>query len=92
MPTETSGTTEGAFYRLSVGFSTVRQQTPICPPGWLRWLLDQIEQGVFLDPSEAVFVILSEHQELEPHADMREILKRPHGKSSPGADAPGLCY
>ena len=28
MPTETSGTTEGAFYRLSVGFSTVRQQTP----------------------------------------------------------------
>jgi predicted DNA-binding transcriptional regulator AlpA len=29
MPTETSGTTEGAFYRLSVGFSTVRQQTPM---------------------------------------------------------------
>ena len=29
MPTETSGTTEGAFYRLSVGFSTVRQQTPL---------------------------------------------------------------
>jgi len=50
---------------------------PICPPGWPRWLLDRIEQGVFLDPSEAVFVILSEHQELEPHADMREILKRP---------------
>ena len=31
MPTETSGTTEGAFYRLSVGFSTVRQQTPTSP-------------------------------------------------------------
>jgi hypothetical protein len=29
MPTETSGTTEDAFYRLSVGFSTVRQQTPL---------------------------------------------------------------
>nr|WP_238829642.1 hypothetical protein [Paracoccus aminophilus] len=32
---------------------------------------------MFLDPSEAVFVILGEHEELEPHADLRqELLKR----------------
>ena len=47
------------------------------PPGIAEWLLGLIEQGVFLDPSEAVFVILGEHEELEPHADLRkELLKR----------------
>jgi antitoxin ParD1/3/4 len=40
------------------------------------WLLDQIERGIFADPSEAVFVILGEHRELEPHADLREELLR----------------
>ncbi len=94
------------------------------PPSLVLWLFDRIEQGQFLDPSEAVFVILGEHKELEPHADLRrELLKRsieaaaddprpgisgeklkaccvrsakppcpsrPHGKSGPGADAPGF--
>ncbi|WP_210385380.1 hypothetical protein [Brucella anthropi] len=47
------------------------------PPELALWLLDRIEQGKFLDPSEAVFVILGEHEELEPHADLRrELLKR----------------
>ena len=47
------------------------------PPSLALWLLDLIEQGKFLDPSEAVFVILGEHKELEPHADLRrELLKR----------------
>lgn len=47
------------------------------PPALALWLLDLIEQGKFLDPSEAVFVILGEHKELEPHADLRrELLKR----------------
>ena len=47
------------------------------PPSLALWLLDRIEQGQFLDPSEAVFVILGEHEELEPHADLRrELLKR----------------
>ena len=47
------------------------------PPGIAEWLLGLIEQGVFLDPSEAVFVILGEHQELEPHLDLRkEFLER----------------
>ena len=47
------------------------------PPALALWLLDLIEQGKFLDPSEAVFVILGEHKELETHADLRrELLKR----------------
>jgi len=47
------------------------------PPSLALWMLDLIEQGKFLDPSEAVFVILGEHKELEPHSDLRrELLKR----------------
>ena len=47
------------------------------PPGLAEWLLGLIEQGVFVDPSEATFVILGEHKDLEPHADLRrELLNR----------------
>lgn len=47
------------------------------PSALAEWLLDFVERGVFTDPSEAVFVILGEHKELEPHADLRkEILRR----------------
>jgi|HubBroStandDraft_2_1064218.scaffolds.fasta_scaffold14438_2 antitoxin ParD1/3/4 len=41
------------------------------------WLLGLIEKGEFVDPSEAVFVILGQHRDLEPHADLQsELLKR----------------
>jgi len=47
------------------------------PSDLAEWLLGLIERGVFVDPSEAVFVILGEHKDLEPHADLRrELLKR----------------
>jgi Arc/MetJ-type ribon-helix-helix transcriptional regulator len=47
------------------------------PPALADWLLDLIERGVFADPSEAVFVILGEHRDLEPHGELRrELLKR----------------
>ena len=47
------------------------------PPELADWLLARIEQGMFVDPSEAVFVILGEHEQLEPHADLRaELLRR----------------
>ena len=40
-------------------------------------VLDFVERGVFVDPAEAVFVILGEHKDLEPHSDLRtEILRR----------------
>jgi hypothetical protein len=47
------------------------------PPELADWLLDLIERRVFADPCEAVFVILGEHRDLEPHADLRrELLQR----------------
>ena len=47
------------------------------PPGLAEWVLDFVERGMFTSPSEAVFVILGEHQDLEPHADLRrEIVRR----------------
>jgi hypothetical protein len=47
------------------------------PSGLAVWLLDRVERGLFRDPSEAVFVLLTEARELEPHADLRrELLKR----------------
>lgn len=44
------------------------------PPALALWLLGRIEQGRFLDPSEATFVLLGEARELEPHADLRQKL------------------
>ena len=47
------------------------------PSGLATWILDKIACGVFTSPSEAVFVMLGEQQELEPHADLRqEALRR----------------
>lgn len=46
------------------------------PPRLADWLLARIEQGVFADPSEAVFAILGEQEELEPHRDLRQELLR----------------
>lgn len=47
------------------------------PSDLATWILDKIARGVFASPSEVVFVILDEQQELEPHADLRqEALRR----------------
>jgi antitoxin ParD1/3/4 len=47
------------------------------PPRLADWLLGLVEKGTFMDPSEAVFVMLQEAQELEPHHDLRrELLNR----------------
>lgn len=35
------------------------------PPDLAVWLLDRIEQGKFIDPSEATFVLLGEARDLE---------------------------
>jgi hypothetical protein len=47
------------------------------PSGLAEWVLDFVERGVFVDPSEAVFVMLGEQKDLNPHSDLRkEILRR----------------
>lgn len=41
------------------------------------WLLERVERGMFVDPSEAVFAIVQNFRELEPHRDLRnELLGR----------------
>jgi hypothetical protein len=39
---------------------------PYLPPDMAVWLLGLIERGSFMDPSEAVFVMLGEQQEPSP--------------------------
>jgi len=46
------------------------------PPQLAEWLLERIEKGVFLDPREAVFVLLGEYEDFEPHTDLRQELLR----------------
>ena len=46
------------------------------PPDLALWLLDRVERGEFIDPSEAAFVLLGEARELEPHSDLRNDLLR----------------
>jgi antitoxin ParD1/3/4 len=47
------------------------------PSRLAQWMLDFVERGVFTDPGEAVFVMLGEQKDLEPHVDLRdEILRR----------------
>lgn len=60
------------------------------PPGLALWLLDRIEQGKFLDPSEAVFVILGENEELERHADLRRELLKRSIEAAAGDPRPGI--
>jgi len=46
-------------------------------PGRLAdWLLEQVENGHFADPAEAVFVMVGLFRDLEPHQDLRDELLR----------------
>lgn len=38
------------------------------------WLLARVERGLFVDPSEAVFAIVQNFIEMEPHRDLRDEL------------------
>lgn len=44
------------------------------PPALALWLLDRIEDGMFIDPSEAVFVLFMQARDLEPQLDLRQDL------------------
>jgi len=46
------------------------------PPGLADWSFDQIEDGLFADPQEAVFAIVGIYRDLEPHMVVREQLLR----------------
>jgi len=46
------------------------------PGDMADWLLAQVERGHFVDPSEAVFAIIQNFIDLEPHRDLRDELLR----------------
>ena len=61
------------------------------PSDLATWLLDKIANGIFFDPSEAVFVMLGEQQDLEAQPDLRsEVFRRSVQAASddPGPDTP----
>jgi antitoxin ParD1/3/4 len=62
------------------------------PPEFADWILELIERGVFTDPSEAVFVILGEHRDLEPHADLREEILRRSCQAAMDDPRPGIPH
>ena len=49
-----------------------------------------LEGQKYLDPSEAVFVILGEHEELEPHADLRQELFKRSIQAAANDPRPGI--
>ena len=46
------------------------------PGDMADWLLAQVERGHFVDPSEAVFAIVKNFIDIEPHRDLRDELLR----------------
>jgi antitoxin ParD1/3/4 len=62
------------------------------PSGLAVWILDMVEKGIFIDPSEAIFVLMGQAKDLDPHDDLKtEILKRRLDESIRSADS-GLVY
>ena len=60
------------------------------PPALALWLMDRVERGQFLDPSEAAFTLFKQAEELEPHADLRhELLRR---SLQAAMDDPGIPH
>jgi antitoxin ParD1/3/4 len=62
------------------------------PSGMAEWLLDQVERGMFVDPSEAVFVMLTEQRDLQPHADLREEVLRRSCQEAMDDPHPGIPH
>ena len=51
-------------------------------PSQAEWILKMVEDGIFVDPSETIFVLMQEAQELSAHEDLRtELLNRSLQKS-----------
>ena len=62
------------------------------PPELALWVFDRIERGVFTDPSEAVFVLLDEAREMEPHQDLRQELLKRRILSAANDPRPGISF
>lgn len=45
-------------------------------PDLAEWVLDMVEDGVFIDPCEAIFVYMGQAKDIEPHDDLKEEIIR----------------
>ena len=43
-------------------------------PSQATWILELVERGDFIDPAEAIFVLMQEVQELQQHPDVKLAL------------------
>ncbi len=73
--TESSGMEQAAALRAQAERDGLRFMAYL-PPTLAAWLLDQIEDGLFADPLEAMFAIVGIYRDLEPHAAPRDQLVR----------------
>ena len=62
------------------------------PGDMADWLLAQVEQGHFVDPSEAVFAIVGNFHDLEPHRDLRDELLRRLLQAAVDDPRPGIPH
>lgn len=62
------------------------------PPALADWLLERIERGMFADPSEAVFAIVGNFRDLEPHRDLRDELLRRLLQAAVDDPRPGIPH
>ncbi len=59
------------------------------PPDLAKWVLNQVENGMFIDPSEAVFCFIKQAKELAPHSDLKEeLLRRQLAEAAKGKPIP----
>jgi len=90
-PPESAGRTQANALREQARAGGLRFDAYL-PPGLAEWLLDLIARGVFTDPSEAVFVMLGEQQQFEPHTDVRRDLFRRRIKEALDDPRPGIPH
>ncbi len=60
------------------------------PPDLAAWVLDLVTRGVFADPAEAVFAMLSEFRALARHTDLRNEATRRSIQAALDDDRPGV--
>lgn len=90
-PPESAGRTQASALRDQARAGGLRFEAYL-PPVLAEWLLDLIARGVFTDPSEAVFVMLGEQQEFEPHTDLRQELLRRTIEKALADPRPGIPH
>ena len=60
------------------------------PSDLATWLLDKIANGIFADPSEAVFVMLGRQQDLEAQPDLQSEVFRRSVQAAEDDPRPGI--